>query len=527
VSAPVGSPELLVHRARGERAGALLVWVGCGVTLVLVALGLTAGLPTTSDVVTIVTGLTGSLAAVSLALVGAVLVTRVPRNPIGWLLWAGGLLFGAANGLSTPPTGAGPAQAWVAWLAWLGNLCWVPALVLVALFVPLVFPTGRLPSRRWRVVVGLGLAALVISELQAAFTPFPPGTAPPGVSNPLALGGAAASLLDLGSTAATLTGVVCIPLAAASLLLRYRRATGTEQAQLRWFAAAAGLVGLALAIALPLGNASGGIALALSNAAWLAVLVGLALLPVAIGIAILRYRLYEIDLLINRTAVYGSVTALLLAAVGVANLLLQRLAESVTGQHSDLVAAALGAAAAITFAPLRRRVRPLVDRVLPGRAMLTLLFTDIVGSTATLAELGDARWRGVLAQYLDAVRQELARSRGHEVNTAGDAFFATFERPLDGLRCAWSIRSAVRELGLETRTGLHLGECEMRGEQPSGLAVHTAARVMGAAGDGEILVSAAMRDALAQVHLALVDRGRHELRGVPGEWQLYAAEPGG
>jgi class 3 adenylate cyclase len=124
------------------------------------------------------------------------------------------------------------------------------------------------------------------------------------------------------------------------------------------------------------------------------------------------------------------------------------------------------------------------------------------------------------------VRQELARYRGHEVNTAGDAFFATFERPLDGLRCAWAIRSAVRGLGLETRTGLHQGECEMRGEQPSGLAVHTAARVMAAAGEGEILVSAAMRDALAQADLALVDRGRHELRGVPGEWQLYAAEPG-
>ncbi len=500
----------------------LVAWIGSGLTLVLSTLGMTVGLPTTSDVVTIVTGLTGSLAAVSLAVVGAVLVTRVPRNPIGWLLWAGGLLFGAANGLSIPPTGAGPATAWVAWV---GNLCWVPALVLVALFLPLVFPTGRLPSRRWRLVVALGLAALVASELQAAFTPFPPGSAPPGVTNPLALGGTAASLLDLGSAAATATGVVCIPLAAASLVLRYRRATGMERAQLRWFAAAAALVGLALAVALPLGGSTGGILLVVSNVAWLVLLVGLALLPVAIGIAVLRYRLYEIDLLINRTAVYGSVTALLVVAVGAANILLQRLAESVTGQHSDFVAAALGAGAAVTFTPLRRRIRPLVDRVLPGRAVLTLLFTDIVGSTRTLVELGDARWRGVLGQYLYTVRQELSHYRGHEVNTAGDAFFATFERPLDGLRCAWAVRSAVRELGLETRTGLHQGECEMRGEQPSGLAVHTAARVMAAAGDGEILVSAAMRDALAETDLAVVDRGRHELRGVPGEWQLYAAEP--
>ena len=523
MSVPFGSTVLPAHRARRERAVALLVWAGFGLTLVLVAFGMTDGLPATHDLVTIVTGLTGSLAALSLALVGAVLVTRLPRSPIGWLLWAGGLLFGGADGLSVLPTGAGATTPWVTWL---GNLCWVPALVLVALFLPLVFPTGRLPSPRWRLVVALGLAALVVSELQAAFTPFSPGSAPPGVQNPLALGGTLASLLDLGSGAATATGVVCIPLAVASLVWRYRRATGMERAQLRWFAAAAAIVGVALAVALPLGNSTSGILLVVSNVAWLVLLVGLALLPVAIGIAILRYRLYEIDLLLNRTAVYGSVTALLLVAVGGANILLQRIAESVTGQHSDLVAVALGAGAAVTFSPLRRRMRPLVDRVLPGRAMLTLLFTDIVGSTRTLVELGDARWRGVLGQYLEAVRQELARYRGHEVNTAGDAFFATFERPLDGLRCAWAVRSAVHELGLETRTGLHQGECEMRGEQPSGLAVHTAARVMAAAGDGEILVSAAMRDALAETDLTVVDRGRHELRGVPGEWQLYAAEPG-
>jgi class 3 adenylate cyclase len=111
--------------------------------------------------------------------------------------------------------------------------------------------------------------------------------------------------------------------------------------------------------------------------------------------------------------------------------------------------------------------------------------------------------------------------------SAGDAFFATFERPADGLACAWAIRSAVRALGLETRTGLHRGECEMRGEQPSGLAVHTAARVMAAAGEGEILVSDALREALEASDFSLSDRGRHELRGVPGEWQLYAAEPMG
>ncbi len=211
MSVPLGSPAVPVHHLPRERAVALLVWAGFGLTLVLVAFGMTDGLPATHDLVTIVTGLTGSLAALSLALVGAVLVTRLPRSPIGWLLWAGGLLFGGADGLSVLPTGAGATTPWVTWL---GNLCWVPALVLVALFLPLVFPTGRLPSPRWRLVVALGLAALVVSELQAAFTPFSPGSAPPGVQNPLALGGTLASLLDLGSAAATATGVVCIPLAA-------------------------------------------------------------------------------------------------------------------------------------------------------------------------------------------------------------------------------------------------------------------------------------------------------------------------
>jgi class 3 adenylate cyclase len=110
------------------------------------------------------------------------------------------------------------------------------------------------------------------------------------------------------------------------------------------------------------------------------------------------------------------------------------------------------------------------------------------------------------------------------VDTAGDGFFATFDRPAAGLSCAWAVRSAVKRLGLNTRTGLHLGECEMRGEKVSGLAVHAAARVMAAARDGEILISDAVRKAASSVDAQLADRGRHELKGVPGEWQLYALE---
>ena len=110
------------------------------------------------------------------------------------------------------------------------------------------------------------------------------------------------------------------------------------------------------------------------------------------------------------------------------------------------------------------------------------------------------------------------------MNTAGDAFFATFERPAAALQCAWATREAVHRLGLETRTGLHLGECEMRGEEVTGLAVHTAARVMSKAGGGEILISDSLRGAVTGLDMALEDRGEHPLKGVPGEWHLFAVE---
>jgi class 3 adenylate cyclase len=138
--------------------------------------------------------------------------------------------------------------------------------------------------------------------------------------------------------------------------------------------------------------------------------------------------------------------------------------------------------------------------------------------------MGDDRWRGVLGRYLSVVRQELGRFGGHEINTAGDAFFATFQRPAAAVEAAWSMRAAVRRLGLETRTGIHLGEVEMRGEQVSGLAVHTAARVMAAANPGEVLVSDAVRDAIRTADVYLEDRGRHRLKGLPGDRQLYSAE---
>jgi len=519
--------------ARAPRSGFVRVVVGAIVwvaALLLFASGLL--LEPSGNGNDPVTNAAISLAVVSPVTVGAILVTRLPRNLIGWLLLVSGLVIALSLGLSgladyglNAHPGSVPGAIWIAVLS---QLTWVPFVVGLGFYLPLLYPSGHLPSPRWRPVAFLGIVAILFSTAQNALAPFTAGAFPAGDKNPLAIGGPVGQLASLLGLASSLIGVFAVPLVAASLVIRYRRASGIERQQLKWLAAVAVIVGPALAVAIITGGSNvTGVEAVIGGVAWLIVLLGFGLLPVAIGIAILRYRLYEIDLLINRTAVYGVVSLVLVAVFGTAYLLLQRLVESATGQRSDLVAIAVVGGAAVTSGPLRRRVRPLVDRVLPARALLTLLFTDIVGSTQTVAELGDQRWRGLLDRYLATVRAELSRHRGHEVNTAGDAFFATFERPADGLACAWAIRSTVGGLGLGTRTGLHRGECEMRGEQPSGLAVHTAARVMAAAGEGEILVSDALREALAASDLSLADRGRHELRGVPGEWQLYAAEPVG
>jgi class 3 adenylate cyclase len=211
---------------------------------------------------------------------------------------------------------------------------------------------------------------------------------------------------------------------------------------------------------------------------------------------------------------YGAVTVVLAAALFGANLLVQAVVDS------DAVIAVLGVAAGMAFSPMRTAVRPLVDRLLPPRSRLTLLFTDIVESTQAIVDLGDERWRERLVAYREVVRRELARWRGREVNTAGDAFFAVFSRPVDGVRCAIAIREAVGALGLRVRTGLHLGEVETRGEEVSGLAVHAAARVMALAGADQVFVTDAVADVVGS-SVALRELGSRSLRGVPGEWRIY------
>jgi class 3 adenylate cyclase len=165
------------------------------------------------------------------------------------------------------------------------------------------------------------------------------------------------------------------------------------------------------------------------------------------------------------------------------------------------------------------------------RILATVLFTDIVDSTKRAAELGDRRWREVVLRHHTTVRRLLARYRGMEIDTAGDGFFASFDGPARAVRCAMAITDAVRALEIEVRAGLHTGEVERIGDKIGGLAVNIGARVAARAAPSEVLVSQTVRDLMVGSDLTFVDRGSHELKGVPGIWGLYAArkeaEPGG
>jgi class 3 adenylate cyclase/pimeloyl-ACP methyl ester carboxylesterase len=158
----------------------------------------------------------------------------------------------------------------------------------------------------------------------------------------------------------------------------------------------------------------------------------------------------------------------------------------------------------------------------PDRVLKTVLFTDIVGSTVRAAELGDRRWRELLDAHDAAIRRELERFRGEEVKTTGDGFLAAFDGPGRAINCARAIATRSHDLGLDVRAGLHTGECELRGDDLAGIAVHIGARVAALAGPGEVLVTSTVRDLVNGSGIDFMDRGCHALKGVPGEWQVLA-----
>jgi class 3 adenylate cyclase len=464
---------------------------------------------------------------ISYATAGSLLIARQPRNTIGWLLLATGWGLCFASLLIPPATAQalanGTASATDELIAWFTSWGWTTGF-LSLLAITILFPSGRLPAGRWKIPAVVLLCVAALTMLVTAFAPTISVT-PADEGQPFLIPNPVALVPDLPLWGLvppddTLILIVFAELAlgAVGMIVRFRASRGIERLQLRWLVAAlallivAGLFGLATFSVLD-GNA------------WLPVAIAYPTVPAAITVAVLRYRLYDIDVLINRTALYGAVTLILAAALGLGNIAAQRLLQSVTGgQNSEIITAGLAVAAAFAFAPMSRRLRPIADRLLPSREMLTLFFTDIVESTRKAVELGDERWRDLLQRYRVVVRRDLGRFDGHEVDTAGDGFFVTFERPLRAVECALQMRADVSLLGLESRMGLHRGECQVRGEKVTGVAVHAAARVMAHAREGEILVSDAVRDSISDHGFTLTDRGAHELKGVPGEWRLYALD---
>jgi hypothetical protein len=305
----------------------------------------------------------------SFSTVGALIATRQPQNPIGWIMIVAG--FGLAATILTAnyvelslaqPPGRLPATEWVAWVtAWVWVLGFGPALT----FLFLLFPNGRLPSRRWRPVGWLAVAAMVTVGCGVAFMPGPLLDYPQ-IRNPVGLTLLEGSFLagEVGFLLAYLSLVASTVLSASSMMVRFRQAVGEERQQIKWFAFAAGFAALGWVVnTLAYANDEGTESLLLVVAQLLQ-LLSLLGIPLAVGIAILKYRLYDIDVVINRTLVYGSLTATLLAVYfgGVATI--QAVFRFLTGQEQQPQLAVVVSTLAIAalFNPVRRRIQSFIDR---------------------------------------------------------------------------------------------------------------------------------------------------------------------
>jgi class 3 adenylate cyclase len=330
--------------------------------------------------------------------------------------------------------------------------------------------------------------------------------------------------------AALATAFVAVLLAGGAFIYRYRHSDAVGRQQMKWvalagtiFLVAYALTGPPLLVAELRSGAAGLLYRVLSSA--LVSLAG-AGLAVATTIAILRQGLLNIDLIINRAAVYAVLTAVLAGLFAIVAVVATRAFEAMSDARSDVVALVAVLPVGIAFVPLRSWLLHVADRFVSDRRVLTVLFVDIAGSTAHAVEIGDRAYRELLGHFRASVRQEIRRFGGREIDTAGDGFFATFESPGQAIRCALRIIDAVRPLGLEVRAGLHIGEVEAQGPHVTGIAVHTGARIASLASASEVLVSRTVRDLVSGSSIVLSDRGTHSLKGVPGDWQVYAAALG-
>jgi hypothetical protein len=338
-----------------RRTAALIAWSVCAVVCALHVAGWT--LTVLSDDVTPVFDLASSAALLVLPLVGAVVASRHPGNAIGWLFCGSGLLLamaGATYGYAAYAfTSAADLPAATA-AAWLTSWVFLPAIFGVPPLLFLLFPDGRPLSRGWGIVVGATVVGLLCQAAGAAFAPGPLEDSPvPGVVNPLGLtaSGLVTGLELVGWT----TGLLCIALGGWSLVLRYRRSRGDERLQLRWFTFAAMLFVVACVASAALFQTR------FVAAGQVLVVIAFSVIPVAAGMAILRHRLYDVDMVINRTLVYGSLTAAL-AVVYLGSVLLLQLVLSPLTEQSDLAVAGSTLAVAGLFRPARAMIQSAVDR---------------------------------------------------------------------------------------------------------------------------------------------------------------------
>jgi hypothetical protein len=355
------------HRRRRPRVTTMTVLALCAASIVMVAISLATARPGGPNDPAATVG--QGIASLMLVTVGAILVSRLPHHVIGWLLVVGGLVIAisasvtglADYGLNVRP-GTVPAAIW---LAWLSQWIWAPEIACLFILLPLFYPTGGLLSPRWRAVVIIGAAVAITGGVGSALGSWVPNPYP--VENPLAFSGTAADLVSALGGGVTVLLLVGGTLAVASLVVRYRRAAAIERQQLKWFAAAAIVAAVAGSINIGTYAASGttsptgtlGVIQAVS--AFL-IFCGLALLPLAIGIAVLRYRLYDIDLIIRRTVVYIPLTGILAGLYAASIALLQKLFIAATGKPSDGAVILSTLVLATTFTPIKNTLQARVDR---------------------------------------------------------------------------------------------------------------------------------------------------------------------
>jgi len=348
------------------------------------------------------------LLAFGYPLVGAVVASRQPANAVGWLLLVAGIVLAlGATADTNVRSASAPAFALSAWFSDWSFHVWIP---LCLLFLPLVFPNGRLVAQRWRPVLWLAVIALLLSGVGAAFEPGPLEVdSPRTVDNPVGIEGAG-GLLSVVATAGDVLVAASFLLAAASLVVRFRRSRGTERQQLKWFAfvALVALAGLALAMVQVLfgaeeGEQGAGLVDVVGAVGWFTALTAIVIgIPIATGMAILRHRLYDIDVVIRRTLVYGALTATLVGSYVGGVLLLQL----VLSPESDIAIAGSTLAVAAFVRPARRRIQDLVDR---------RFYRSRYDAALTLEGFG-ARLRDEVD--LDALGGELRAVVGHAMQPA-------------------------------------------------------------------------------------------------------------